>query len=92
MTKPARSGSPPQRMPVDVISMSSMALFELAIDAAHAPRPLVVDHGLEAEDQLVLIDRIHVRIDFAAQIADRAIALRIVDGAELRAEDGLGSA
>ena len=62
-------------------------VVELAIDAAHAPRPLVVDHRLEAEDQLVLVHRIHVRVDFAAQVADRAVALRVVDRADLRAED-----
>ena len=62
---------------------------ELAVDAAHAPRPLVVDHALEAEDQLVLVDRVHVGVDLAAQVADGAVALRVVDRADLRAEDRL---
>ncbi len=72
-------------MPFDVISMSSIALLQLAVDAAHTPRPLVVEHLLEAEDQLVLVDRIHVAVDFAAQVADGAVALRVVHRADLRA-------
>ena len=60
--------------------------MQLSVDAAHAPRPLVVDHRLVAEDQLVLVNRIHVGIDFATQVTDRPVTLRMSPG-RLRRRD-----
>ena len=62
-------------------------IVELAISATDAPRPAFVKALLEAQDQLILIDRIHVAINFRAQIADRAVALGVVDISDLRPED-----
>ena len=62
-------------------------VVQLAIGAAEAPRPPVVDHRLEAEDRLVLMNRIDVVVDFGTQVTDRAVSLRHVDRADLRAED-----
>src|SRR4029077_473854 len=42
---------------------------------------------LEAEDELILIDRIDMMVDFRAQVADGAGALRGVDRADLRTEN-----
>ena len=75
MTKPARFGRPSHTMPVDRMSHVVDRVLEVAIDAADAPRPLVVDHRLEAENQFVLVDGIHVRVDFLTQVPDRAVAL-----------------
>ena len=62
--------------------------MQTPIDAAHAPRPLLGDHRLKAQDQLILIDGVHVSIDFAAQIANGAVALRVIDRTDLCAQDG----
>src|SRR3546814_18910965 len=67
---------------VDVVD----GVVELAVDAAYAPRPRRAELLLESEDQLVLVNRIHVGIDLRTQVAYGAVAL-IVAEAELRPED-----
>src|SRR3546814_3717497 len=67
---------------VDVVD----GVVELAVDAAYAPRPRRAELLLESEDQLVLVNRIHVGIDLRTQVAYGAVAL-IVAEAELRSEE-----
>src|SRR3546814_17535756 len=67
---------------VDVVD----GVVGLAVDAAYAPRPRRAELLLESEDQLVLVNRIHVGIDLRTQVAYGAVAL-IVAEAELRPED-----
>src|SRR5690606_266339 len=70
------------RSDVDVVD----GVVELAVDAAHAPRPRLAELLLEAEDQLVLVDLVHVGVDLGAQVTDGAVALAVVE-AELLAKD-----
>src|SRR5690606_27996219 len=57
-----------------------------AVGRVDAPRPRGVDHLLEAEDRLVLVDRVQVGVHALAQVAGRDVVAG-VHRADLRTQD-----